>query len=195
MFINLANYGLMRILLLYRSFTGNTMMFIRFFIWLFIALASTASAQSNLIDFVKDKTLHQGFFSFYHDNKEGRIYLEIDKFNAQFLFQSSLPQGIGSNDIGLDRGQLGDTRLVQFEQVGNKVFLRQFNPYYRADSHNTMEKQAVEQAFASSIIWGFKVVARSEISNKTHNNEQILIDYTPFLLSDIHNIGETLKKK
>jgi hypothetical protein len=194
MFINLANYGLMRILLLYRSFTGNTMMFIRFFIWLFIALASTASAQSNLIDFVKDKTLHQGFFSFYHDNKEGRIYLKIDKFNAQFLFQSSLPQGIGSNDIGLDRGQLGDTRLVQFEQVGNKVFLRQFNPYYRADSHNTMEKQAVEQAFASSIIWGFKVVARSEISNKTHNNEQILIDYTPFLLSDIHNIGETLKK-
>jgi hypothetical protein len=62
MFIKLVDYERIIILLLYPSFTGNTIMFIRFFIWLFIALASSASAQSNLIDFVKDKTLHQGFF-------------------------------------------------------------------------------------------------------------------------------------
>jgi hypothetical protein len=193
MFIKLVDYERIIILLRYPSLTGNTIMFKRFFLGLFIALAFSASAQSNLADFVKDKTVHQGFFTFYHDNKEGKIYLEIDKFNAQFLFQSSLPQGIGSNDIGLDRGQLGETRLVQFELVGNKVFLRQFNPYYRADTDNLMEKQAVEQAFASSIIWGFKVVARSKKSNK-NNKAQILIDYTPFLLSDIHNIGDTLKQ-
>jgi len=167
------------------------MAFVRFMITLTVMSlylsTFTVSADQNFTDFVKGKTLQQGYFSFYSDDKSGKIYLEIDKFEQQFLFQSGLPYGIGSNDIGLDRGQLGDTRLVQFERVGNKVFLRQLNSYYRADSNNVQEKKAVEQAFASSIIWGFKVVKKDEKSDK------VLIDYTPFLLSDIHNLAERLK--
>jgi len=146
---------------------------------------------ASFTDFIKDKTLQQGYFSFYHDKSEGKVYLQIDKFEQAFLFQSSLPHGIGSNDIGLDRGQLGDTRLVQFERVGNKVFLKQLNTYYRAESNNPLEQQAIDEAFASSIIWGFTVVNEST-SNTEHNNK-VLIDYTPFLLSDIHNISQKLK--
>jgi hypothetical protein len=145
-------------------------------------------AQSDFSEFIKNKQLHKGHYSFYHDENAGNIYLEISSFNQQFLFQSSLPHGIGSNDIGLDRGQLGDTRLVQFERVGDKVFLRQLNSYYRADSANPQEKHAIEQAFASSIIWGFKVEAISS------DKQRVLIDYTPFLLSDIHNIAASLKE-
>ena len=151
-------------------------------------LMFSAQAKESFTEFVKDKQLNQGYFSFYNDNETGKVYLEIDNFEQQFLFQSSLPYGIGSNDIGLDRGQLGNTRLVQFERVGNKVFLRQLNSYYRADTNNKLEKQAVEQAFASSIIWGFKVAA-SDIKNN-----KVLIDYTPFLLSDIHHLAQQLKK-
>jgi len=150
-------------------------------------ISFTVSADQNFNDFIKDKSLHQGYFSFYSDKASGKIYLEIDKFDQQFLFQSGLPYGIGSNDIGLDRGQLGDTRLVQFERVGDKVFLRQLNSYYRADSTNAQEKKAVEQAFASSIIWGFKV---AKVDDK---NGKVLIDYTPFLLSDIHHLAQRLK--
>lgn len=142
-------------------------------------------------EFKKGKTLQQGYFSFYHDKKQGKVYLQIDKFDQEFLFQSSLPHGIGSNDIGLDRGQLGATRLVKFERVGNKVFLKQFNTYYRADSNNPLEQQAIDEAFASSILWGFTVV--TERAKK--NNKAVLIDYTPFLLSDIHNIAQKLKAK
>ena len=142
-------------------------------------------------DFVKGKTLQQGYFSFYHDKSQGKVYLQIDKFGQEFLFQSSLPHGIGSNDIGLDRGQLGDTRLVKFERVGNKVFLKQLNTYYRADSDNPLEQQAIDEAFASSILWGFTVV--TERAKK--NDKAVLIDYTPFLLSDIHNIAQKLKAK
>ncbi len=108
---------------------------------------------ASFTDFIKGKTFNQGYFSFYHDKSQGKVYLQIDKFEQQFLFQSSLPHGIGSNDIGLDRGQLGDTRLVQFERVGNKVFLKQLNTYYRADSNNPLEQQAINEAFASSVIW------------------------------------------
>jgi uncharacterized protein DUF4953/uncharacterized protein DUF5117 len=150
-------------------------------------LLITVDANSDMAEFVKGKNYQQGYFSFYNDKKNGKVYLAIDKFEQQFLFQSSLPYGIGSNDIGLDRGQLGDTRLVQFERVGDKVFLRQLNSYYRADSNNVLEKQAVEQAFASSIIWGFS------IAQSDNNSDKVLIDYTPFLLSDIHHLSQQLK--
>ena len=154
-------------------------------------ISFAAEKQTSFATFIKGKSLASGYFSFYHDKKQGKVYLQIDKFDQEFLFQSSLPHGIGSNDIGLDRGQLGDTRLVKFERVGNKVFLKQVNTYYRADSDNPLEQQAIDEAFASSILWGFTVV--SENTKKKH--QQVLIDYTPFLLSDIHNISEKLKAK
>jgi len=161
------------------------------FIFFSFMLSSIAIAQEDVSydDFVKNKTKNTGYFSFYHDQDNGKFYLEIDQFGTEFLFQSSLPHGIGSNDIGLDRGQLGETRLVQFERVGNKVFLRQLNPYYRANTDNKLEKQAIEEAFASSIIWGFKVVKTSD------DNDRVLVDYTPFLLSDIHNLAAQLKSR
>jgi len=157
------------------------------------AVSFAEKAPVSFTNFIKNKTVQQGYFSFYHDNSQGKVYLQIDKFEQAFLFQSSLPQGVGSNDIGLDRGQLGDTRLVQFERVGNKVFLKQLNTYYRADSDNPLEQQAIDEAFASSIIWGFTVA--SEVADTSNNSQKVLIDYTPFLLSDIHNISQTLKSK
>ena len=171
------------------------MKFVYRLLFVLLCLSSTIAfaeeAPASFTDFIKDKTLQQGYFSFYHDKSQGKVYLQIDKFEQAFLFQSSLPHGIGSNDIGLDRGQLGDTRLVQFERVGNKVFLKQLNTYYRANSNNPLEQQAIDEAFASSIIWGF-TVANESTSNTEHNNK-VLIDYTPFLLSDIHNISQKLK--
>ncbi|WNC71681.1 zinc-dependent metalloprotease [Thalassotalea psychrophila] len=152
--------------------------------FLFTLLFGNQFAQASE-NFKENKTFHSGFIPFYLDGSTGNVYLEISDFNQQFLFQSSMPHGLGSNDIGLDRGQLGQTRLVQFEKVGNKVFLRQLNTYYRADSDNTLERQAIDEAFATSIIWGFKV-------EKVINNK-VVIDYTPFLLSDIHNLSASLK--
>ncbi|WP_286264928.1 zinc-dependent metalloprotease [Thalassotalea atypica] len=147
----------------------------------------TLPSMADMASFEKGKSHHQGFFSFYQDDKTGKVYLSVDKFDQPFLFQSSMPHGIGSNDIGLDRGQLGDTRLVQFERVGDKVFLRQLNTYYRANSDNVLERQAIDEAFASSIIWGFKVT-------ETSDKGAAIVDYTPFLLSDIHGVSERLKK-
>ncbi|WP_448214179.1 zinc-dependent metalloprotease [Colwellia sp. MEBiC06753] len=152
---------------------------------LIVGVLMQSQVWADMASFTKGKTLTKGYFSFYHDAKTGQVFLAIDKLNQPFLFQSSMPHGIGSNDIGLDRGQLGDTRLVQFERVGDKVFLRQLNTYYRATSDNQLERQSINEAFASSIIWGFKV---AESDKNT-----VVVDYTPFLLSDIHGVGERLK--
>jgi hypothetical protein len=128
---------------------------------------------------------HQvGFFDFYYQIETDKVFLKIDKFDQPFLFQSSMPQGIGSNDIGLDRGQLGDTRLVKFERYGNKVLLKQLNTQYRASSSNLAEQASIDEAFADSVIAGFPVVVIA--------GDVVVIDYTEFLLSDIHQISQRL---
>ena len=165
-----------------------TLSFFLIFICSTFSIAALSKETISYSEFVKGKKHQKGYFSFYHDKSVGKIYLEINQFEQDFLFQSGLPRGIGSNDIGLDRGQLGKTRLVRFEKVGKKVFLRQLNTYYRANTDNQLEKKAVNEAFASSIIWGFKV------ASETEDGKKILIDYTPFLLSDIHQLSSKLKK-
>src|SRR2546430_15485877 len=119
-----------------------------------------------------------GYFNLYWDAKQGKLWLEIDKWNSEFLYQSGLPAGIGSNDIGLDRGQLGATRVVRFERSGPKVLLIQENLDYRAVSDDSDEKRAVRDSFAESALWGFTVAAEE----KYH----ALVDATDFFLRDAH---------
>jgi hypothetical protein len=127
-----------------------------------------------------------GYFNLYWDAKAGKLWLEIDKWGAEFLYQSSLPAGIGSNDIGLDRGQLGATRIVRFERSGPKVLLIQSNLDYRAVSNDEDERRAVRDSFAESALWGFAVEAE--------DGERVLVDATKFYLRDAHHVPETLQR-
>jgi len=159
---------------------------IKLFVLLITLLSNTVIAK-NISSFTKGMVTTKGFYTFYYDDAKDKIYLDIDKLSQPFLFQSSMPQGLGSNDIGLDRGQLGDTRIVQFERYGNKVFLNQLNTYYRADSNNKAEVQSVKEAFSQSVLHGFTIVSQDKNS--------VLIDYTPFLLTDIHGVTRKLAAK
>ena len=154
---------------------------------IFISALSTAAEIEDakpIESFTSEMQLKVGFFDFYYQIETDKIFLKIDKLDQPFLFQSSMPQGIGSNDIGLDRGQLGETRLVKFERFGNKVLLKQLNTQYRASSLNLAEQASIDEAFADSVIAGFPVVAT--------DGDVVVIDYTDFLLSDIHKISQRL---
>lgn len=144
------------------------------------------SKPKTIADKVKNMQKHEGWFTFYWDEKEGKIWLEIDRFDTEFLYVNSLPAGIGSNDIGLDRGQLGQDRVVKFSRSGNQVLLTHLNYGYRAVSNNAGERQAVEEAFAQSVLWGFKV----ELSE----GGKVLVDATQFFLQDAHNVAARLKQ-
>ena len=146
-------------------------------------VAGVANAQ-DISEFTAGMEQKSGFFDFYYDGENDKVYVNIDKLAQPFLFQSSMPQGIGSNDIGLDRGQLGETRLVEFQRFGNKVLLKQLNTAYRASSTNPAEQASIDEAFADSVLVGLPVVATS--------SDSVLVDYTDFLLSDIHQIGDRL---
>ena len=90
------------------------------------------AALPTISEFTKEMSAKDGLIPVYYDDETDKVYLSIPNDERQFLFQSSLPYGVGSNDIGLDRGQLGRTRLIAFERFGNKLMLKQLNTKYRA---------------------------------------------------------------
>ena len=126
-----------------------------------------------------------GFFPLYWHEAAGTLWMEISRFDTEVLHMGGLAAGLGSNDIGLDRGQMGGSRIVRFERVGPKVLMVQPNYRYRASSQNVEEVRAVTDAFASSTLWGFKVVAES--------NGAVLVNITDFVIRDTHGISNRLR--
>src|SRR5215203_3964433 len=129
---------------------------------------------------------YEGFFNFYWDDATGKIWLDINKLDSEFLYVTTLPSGLGSNDVGLDKGLLTSNRLVKFNRVGRKILMIQPNYSFRANSTNAFERRAVEQSFASSTIWGFTVEAES--------NGHALVDATDFLLRDAGDVINQLRR-
>ncbi len=127
---------------------------------------------------------HTGYFNFYYDESNDKIFLEVKRLNEEFLYTYSLAQGVGNNDLGLDRGQLGNEQVVFFEKQGNKLFLVQPNTQYRANTSNPLEKLSVQQAFAKSVLYGFKIESASDGA--------YLIDITDFLMQDAHGVLKRL---
>ena len=125
-----------------------------------------------------------GFFPLYWDDDRGTLWLEIGSLGVEVLYVNALAAGVGSNDIGLDRGQLGGSRIVRFERVGRKILMVQPNYGYRATTSNPDEHRAVEDAFATSVLFGFTVAARTD--------DRFLVDATPFLLRDVHGVADRL---
>lgn len=148
--------------------------------------SATNSSSDGIADFTSGMNKQEGYFTFHYDDEVGRMFLVVDKVGTEFLYVNSLTAGIGSNDIGLDRGQLGGTRVVKFQKHGNKLLLIQPNYDYRAVSDNQDEVKSVAEAFASSVIAGFEIKTKSESS--------YLVDITDFLLRDSHNVSGRLRR-
>lgn len=128
---------------------------------------------------------YEGYFNYYWDEAAGKIWLEVDKLGTEILYNTSMPAAIGSNDIGLDRGLLGDGRIVIFNRVGRKLLMVQPNYSYRAVTTDNAERRAVEQSFAQSTLWGFTIEAET--------NGHALVDATDFLIRDAMKVSSRLK--
>ncbi|NNV54436.1 zinc-dependent metalloprotease [Limnovirga soli] len=152
---------------------------------LLVPLFIQAQSGTSIEEKAKRMTAYKGFFNFYWDDSTGKIWLQIDKLDSEILYQTSLPAGLGSNDVGLDRGIMGTTYIVTFSKVGNKILMKEPNFAYRAVSGDAAEKRAVEQSFAQSVIWGFTIAASS--------NGAYLVDATDFLCRDALQITSKLQ--
>jgi hypothetical protein len=126
-----------------------------------------------------------GFVPLYWDEAEGRLYLEIARFGVELLHSNGFAAGLGSNDIGIDRGALAGSRIVFFERVGPRVLMVQPNYDFRASSQNPDEVRAVRDAFARSVLWGFTVAAET--------GGRVLVDATEWLLRDNLDLAPRLR--
>ncbi|HKP86585.1 MAG TPA: zinc-dependent metalloprotease, partial [Blastocatellia bacterium] len=159
---------------------------------LLISFTATAAAAQ---DKAADKTMAartaglqrlDGYVPLYWDATSGKLLMEISRFNTEFLYQVSLPTGLGSNPVGLDRGQLGKTAVVYFERIGPKVLMIEPNYRYRAMTNDAAERRAVEESFARSVLWGFKVEAAEA--------DRVLVDATAFFIRDSHGVIDRLRQ-
>lgn len=134
---------------------------------------------------VKDLKKYEGYFNFFWEESSGKIFLEVDKIGTEFLYHASLPGGLGSNDLGLDRGLQGFDKVVRFEKTGARIFLVQPNYSFRALTNDANERKAVEESFAQSILWGFSIVANT--------GDHYLVDATDFIIRDVMGVSGSLR--
>lgn len=151
---------------------------------LFVLIQQTCFSQ-----FFKDNkkvTKYKGYFNFYYDTSKDKLYLEIDKLEKEFLYVNALSEGVGSNDIGLDRGKLGGGAVVFFRKAGNKILMIQPNQDYRALTDNVEEKKSIKEAFAKSVLHGFVI--------KEEKNNVYLVDATSLFIQDKFGVANTLAR-
>lgn len=157
----------------------------RILLLLLVSFYFTANAQNNWKAQNNNWKKMDGFIPFWWDESMGRIWWEVDRLEQEMLYVNSLSSGLGSNDIGLDRGQLGNSRIVKFQRIGRRLFLTQPNYSFRAITSDATERRAVEESFAQSVIASFLI--------EEEKDGKLLIDATPFLVRDAHGIADKIR--
>ena len=152
------------------------------------SLPAEARAQATELPSIEDRTsgmtAMEGLFTLYWDDGTGSLFWEIDEVDTEFLYQVSMGSGLGSNPIGIDRGQLSGTYVLEAKRIGPRVLLVEPNYRFQARSDNPTEVQAVRDAFAPSVHWGFDIAAQS--------GDRLLVDATGFFLRDARGVIEQI---
>jgi Met-zincin/Domain of unknown function (DUF5117) len=147
-------------------------------------LAQAPASQKSFAEITGSLAKLDGFVPLYWDEHAGKMWLEIDHLNQEMLYVTALSAGVGSNDLGLDRGKMNEPKVVAFERSGPRVLLVQANYAFRATRSNAAEQRAERDSFARSTLWGFQVAAE--------DGGRVLVDATAFLLRDAAGVAETL---
>jgi hypothetical protein len=155
------------------------------------AESSSASAMPSIAAKTSAMRHMPGFLPLHWDAKSGRLYLEIPQLTVDMLYFDSLTHGTGSNDLGLDRGQVSPAKLVRFERFGPKILLIQPNESFRSSARDPAEQLAVRQSFPESILGSFTVVAE----NSAAEGGAVLVEATDFFSRDVHGVSEALGKQ
>ncbi len=158
------------------------------------AAAPEEVAPETIADRTGELDTREGFLDLHLDHDAGTIWLTLPAPDPETghietcIYVESLAAGLGSNPVGLDRGQLGPSRLVSIREVGGKVLVEQHNTGFRAATDNPDERRAVRDSFASSVLWAGPVELRDP------EDGSLLVDITSFVVRDSHRVVSTLKR-
>ncbi|MFN4185055.1 MAG: zinc-dependent metalloprotease [Hyphomonas sp.] len=140
---------------------------------------------------IKGLEARPGFLDLYVDAASGKVFAALpapdeDGISVRFIYSTGLTAGLGSNPIGLDRGNASSGDILRFRKIGDKVVAEAENWKYRATSGRSDEERSVRQSFASSFLWSTGIEA-------TGADGQLLIDLSGFLTRDAGDIASALK--
>jgi len=127
-----------------------------------------------------------GFVPIYWDADEGKLWMEISRWDTDILHYTSLPAGFGENTLGLNRGDLGGSQVIRWQRVGPRVLMTEANQGFRASSDDPLERKSVDDGFPQSVHWGFEVEAETD--------GRVLVDATSFFMQDWHGITQSLQR-
>lgn len=147
---------------------------------------------ATLADKIHGSDARLGLLPLHVDEAKGKVWLVLESNGPEsdlgtYLYVEGLVTGLGSNPVGLDRSQLGEGRLVTFRRAGGKVLLEEQNLRFRAGTDDPLEAAAVRQSFATSVVWGGEIEAEDASGH-------VLVDLTPFLLRDAHEVRRRMKE-
>lgn len=151
-----------------------------------------ADAPASIAELTAGMERRDGLFVTYLDRAQARLWLELPApadggdESARCLYIEGIETGVGSNPIGLDRGQIGGARLVTFRRIGPRVLLEEQNTRFRALTDDEPERRAVQESFATSVLWAAPVAAEDP-------DGRFLVDLTPLLVRDAHATVQRLR--
>jgi hypothetical protein len=145
-----------------------------------------ANAQDSFAERVADMERRDGFVTLLWDATEGKVFLELERLDQDFLYLQSLATGIGSNRLGLDRGMIGGEYIARFERVGPRVFLTLQNPSFRVQEDYTEAlARSVEESFPTSRVGAFDIVSE--------DGNTVVVDATGFFVQDVMGVAQRLQ--
>ena len=156
-----------------------------------LAFAGTASAAAQGVpwksygEVTRDAEAASGLFSVYYKRDQVLLGLTPEQLDRDYLLVTQLSQGIG--DLGLDGGTSVRSDLVRFHRQGDRVELWVVNPRFAAAPGTPMAR-TVDYSFGHSVAHAFPIA-----TVRGPYESEVLVDLTPFLLSDWADLGATLQ--
>ena len=138
---------------------------------------SAPGALRPMKDILKDAKSIPGFFTLHQ--KDEKVWLEIlpSQLGKPFFFSYNVPRSIGER--GLYGSQMGGSKLVEFQKIGNQVQLIAKNTQFFA-KEGTPQAQFVAESFSDSLMGSVALVSAPHPETKS-----ILIEANTLLFSDI----------
>ncbi len=154
--------------------------------------SSSGGPSSSIADRTAGLDRRNGFLPIYVDEKRGTLLLELpapggpDGTCLEFLLNRGLRRGLGSNPVGLDRGQLRGADLVRIRRIGPKILFERPNLAFRAPAGDAAEQRAASESFATSVVWA----SDAEVLEA---DGRALVDLRGFLIRDAHGVVSALE--
>jgi hypothetical protein len=140
----------------------------------------------NFAEVTRGSDAGTGIFSVYYKRDQVLLALAPEQFDRDYLLVTQLSQGLG--ELGLDGGATIRSDLIRFHRQGDRVELWVVNPRFAAAPGSPMAR-AVDYSFGHSVAHSFPIA-----TVRDPGETQVLVDLTPFLVSDWADVGSTLQR-